>query len=397
MFRNTIMDSVEVRSARGRTFEEMDGTPGSPDSALWARVPGHLSPSAATLAIFGDYVSGAVSQPIGRRAMGRSLDNTLRMVQLKPTEWILCDIRMHALVGGYGQGIAFLWSEDGDLLATASQSIAVRLWPEDRALPSQHRGATNRRTAKVSRNCPSWPATLLTTGKRRRPSGRITAAAVAVVMALLAAAAAFLVLETSATSTATGRHLTALPTPVKATTTTASTVPPTTTTTTRPAGPGFNAGQVTAVGDSVMLDYRDPLKTSIPGINVDASVSRQWSEGESILQTLKAEGQLGGDVVVALGTNGPITDTDFDNMMSILGGASRVVFVNVHVDRPWQDPNNAVLANGATRYPNVVVVDWATLAGQNPQWFGADGTHLAIDGPGAHALASLIASALSNG
>jgi acyl-CoA thioesterase len=135
-FRNTIMDSVEVRSAKGMAFEEMDGSPGSPDSALWARVPGHLTPSAATLAIFGDYVSGAVSQPIGRRAMGRSLDNTLRMVQLRPTEWVLCDIHIHALVGGYGQGTAFLWSEKGELLATASQSIAVRLWPEDRPLPN---------------------------------------------------------------------------------------------------------------------------------------------------------------------------------------------------------------------------------------------------------------------
>jgi hypothetical protein len=230
------------------------------------------------------------------------------------------------------------------------------------------------------------------TGQRRRPSGKITAVVVAVVAAL-AAVAAFLVLETSATSTPT-HHLTA---PTAKATTTTSTAPPGTTTTTRPAGPGFNAGQVTAVGDSVMLDYEDPLKTSIPGINVDASVSRQWSEGESILQTLKANGQLGGDVVVALGTNGPITDSDFDNMMSILGGASRVVFVNVHVDRPWQDPNNAVLASGATRYPNVVVADWASLAAQNSQWFGEDGTHLAIDGPGADALASLIASTLSSG
>ena len=42
------------------------------------------------------------------------------------------------------------------------------------------------------------------------------------------------------------------------------------------------------------------------------------------------------------------------------------------------------------RYRNVVVADWATLAAQNPQWFGADGTHLAIDGPGAVALASLV-------
>ena len=93
---------------------------------------------------------------------------------------------------------------------------------------------------------------------------------------------------------------------------------------------------------------------------------------------------------MALGTNGPITDTDFDNMMSILQGASRIVFVNVHVDRPWQDPNNQVLASGAARYHHVFIADWATLANQNPQWFGSDGTHLAIDGPGADALAQLI-------
>ncbi len=146
-----------------------------------------------------------------------------------------------------------------------------------------------------------------------------------------------------------------------------------------------------------MLDYQDSLQAAVPGINVDAAVSRQWSDGETILQGMKASGQLGAQVIVALGTNGPITDTDFDTMMSILGGASRVVFVNVHVDRPWQDPNNAVLASGAQRYPNVVIADWASLASQNPQWFGADGTHLAIDGPGADALASLVATTLANG
>jgi hypothetical protein len=227
--------------------------------------------------------------------------------------------------------------------------------------------------------------------KRRRPSGKVTAAAVIVVV--LAAVTTFVVLETSATSTSTHR----LSAASRPTASAASTAPTTTTTTTRPAGPGFDVGHVTAIGDSVMLDYQDPLQTSIPGVNVSASVSRQWSDGESILQTLKADGLLGADVIVALGTNGPITDTDFDNMMAILGGASRVVFVNVHVDRPWQNPNNAVLANGASRYPNVVIADWATLAAQNPQWFGSDGTHLAINGPGADALASLIASTLTNG
>ncbi|HEY1650891.1 MAG TPA: hypothetical protein VGG09_03320 [Acidimicrobiales bacterium] len=191
-----------------------------------------------------------------------------------------------------------------------------------------------------------------------------------------------------------GQHGSALPT----TSSTAPTIPPTTTTTTSTLplpGPGFVAGHVTAVGDSVMLDYQDALETDLPGADVDAAVSRQWSDGEQILEELKASGQLGAEVIVALGTNGPITDSDFDTMMQTLDGASRVVFVNTHVDRPWQDPNNAVLANGAARFPNVVIADWATLAAQNPDWFGSDGTHLPIDGPGADALAALVTSKLT--
>jgi hypothetical protein len=156
-------------------------------------------------------------------------------------------------------------------------------------------------------------------------------------------------------------------------------------------------GGVTAVGDSVMIDYQGDLQADIPDVSVNASVSRQWSDGEAILQSLKAEGRLGSEVIVGLGTNGPITPTDFDNMMTILSGVTRVVFVNVHVDRDWQDPNNAVIASGVTRYANAALADWATLAAQNPQWFGPDGTHLAIDGPGAQALASLITSDLTSG
>jgi hypothetical protein len=161
--------------------------------------------------------------------------------------------------------------------------------------------------------------------------------------------------------------------------------------------PGFLAGHVTAIGDSVMLDYQAPLETDIPGIDVEAAVSRQWGTGEDILAQLKSEGQLGAEVIVALGTNGPISATDFDDMLNTLQGASRVVFVNVHVDRPWQDPNNAVLAQGAARYPRVYVADWATLAAANPQWFGADGTHLAINGIGADDLARLVTKTLVSG
>lgn len=124
----SIFQHVESRVALGRTLDQLDGTPGSPVSAIWSRVPGHFEPSAATLAIFGDYVSGGASQPLGQRTMGRSLDNTIRVATLEPTEWVLCEIHMHALSGGFAQGTAFLWSQSGTLLATASQSIASKIW-----------------------------------------------------------------------------------------------------------------------------------------------------------------------------------------------------------------------------------------------------------------------------
>jgi hypothetical protein len=190
-----------------------------------------------------------------------------------------------------------------------------------------------------------------------------------------------------------------------ATTTTVTTVAPTTTTTiptTTTTIPGqvaatactptTVAGGVYAVGDSVMLDTQQLLQECVSNIQVNAAVSRQWSDGETVLRQVMAGASPPSVVVVALGTNGPISSADFDAMMSILHGATRVVFVTVHVDKPWQGPVNGVLVSGVARYPNAVLADWQGLASSHPEWFYSDGTHLPINGAGAQALAGLIAS-----
>ncbi|HEY1825849.1 MAG TPA: thioesterase family protein [Acidimicrobiales bacterium] len=127
-FEKSIFSHVETRVALGRNFSELDGSPGSPISALWLRVPEHLEPSAATLAIFGDFVAGGASQALGRHTMSRSLDNTLRVAALSATDWVLLETHMHALTGGFSHGTGYLWSRGGQLLATASQSMSSRLW-----------------------------------------------------------------------------------------------------------------------------------------------------------------------------------------------------------------------------------------------------------------------------
>ena len=124
----TIADRLQMRLANARTFDSLDGSPGDGRSALWVHLPEGLPATAATLSIVGDYVPFGIGQAAGRRTRGNSLDNTIRMVRLHPTEWVLADIRIQAVADGFGHGVVHLWAEDGTLLATASQSAIVREW-----------------------------------------------------------------------------------------------------------------------------------------------------------------------------------------------------------------------------------------------------------------------------
>jgi acyl-CoA thioesterase-2 len=129
-FSGTVLERVEVRLARGRQHHELDGTGGDGRCALWARLPGQLPGqpdlSSAWLALLGDYVPSGVAQALGRPAWGNSLDNTIRVLRLVPTEWVLCDIHILGIANGFGHGRAHLWSQEGTLLGTASQSVIVR-------------------------------------------------------------------------------------------------------------------------------------------------------------------------------------------------------------------------------------------------------------------------------
>lgn len=125
----TIMDRLDLRLANARAWDDLDGSPAPGGrSALWARMPDLLEVSSgAALAILGDYVPFGISQAMGRMGGGNSLDNTLRVYRLVATDWVLLDVRIHGIANGFGHGEVHLWSRDGTLLATASQSTIVRV------------------------------------------------------------------------------------------------------------------------------------------------------------------------------------------------------------------------------------------------------------------------------
>lgn len=140
----SIGDRIEQRLAIGRDMDDLDGVASDGRSALWARMPEVLDMSGAALAVLGDFVPWGIGQALGLRAGGNSLDNTLRVIRTRPTDWVLLDIAVHGVGGGYGHGRLHLWTPDGELLAMASQSVIVRRWddppPSHQPRPTEEQG-----------------------------------------------------------------------------------------------------------------------------------------------------------------------------------------------------------------------------------------------------------------
>lgn len=124
-----INDQLEQRIVKGRDVDDRDGTLGDGQALMWARIPDVIEGIDATaLAVLGDFVPMGIGMSLGIQGGGTSLDNTLRVVRLVPTEWVLLDIRVHGVDRGFGHGLVHMFAEDGTLLATASQSCIVRYW-----------------------------------------------------------------------------------------------------------------------------------------------------------------------------------------------------------------------------------------------------------------------------
>jgi hypothetical protein len=115
---------------------------------------------------------------------------------------------------------------------------------------------------------------------------------------------------------------------------------------------------VTAVGDSVMLAAAPQLQAALPGIYVDAAVSRQMDAGLGEVRMIAAAGGLRRVVLVGLGTNGKVTASQINRLRGVVGPDRWLVLVNTYTARPWEQEVNAAIAKAARRDPRVLMVDW---------------------------------------
>ncbi len=76
---------------------------------------------------------------------------------------------------------------------------------------------------------------------------------------------------------------------------------------------------VTAIGDSVMVDVSKDIRQVIPNTYVSAGVGRQIWQAPKEIESLKSQGALADNVVVNLGTNSPMTDSQIDKVIRMIG------------------------------------------------------------------------------
>ncbi len=127
--RDDLHGRIDVRVVKGRYGEERMKGGLSEDGhvVLWARMREDLPMTSSALAVMADFVPSAIGNAIGRDAGGNSLDNTIRIRKIVDTDWVLLDIRIHGVHNGFAHGRMHLFAENGELMASASQSVILRI------------------------------------------------------------------------------------------------------------------------------------------------------------------------------------------------------------------------------------------------------------------------------
>jgi hypothetical protein len=166
--------------------------------------------------------------------------------------------------------------------------------------------------------------------------------------------------------------------------------------------------RVTLIGDSVSSAIAlDPGATAILRNGVDLQLQAQACRRLEAVSCPEDNGTvpptalalihslghaLGSNVIVAVGYNDPEDEyaSELQDVLAALHqqGVQHILWVTLRAARhPYVTMNDDIRAAAAAD-PSVTVVDWNVYSRSHPEWFQADGIHLA--GDGAQAMASLM-------
>lgn len=133
------------------------------------------------------------------------------------------------------------------------------------------------------------------------------------------------------------------------------------------------------IGDSVTWQATEHLEALLPGGRVDGVIGRPFSHADEAL-TEMLKGGTPTVLIVALGTNPPMTLAQVETFMVGTAGIQHVVFVNIRTPHVWEEEINEVINGLPARYENVSVVDWHGYSDDKEYVFNTSGFHLSEEG-----------------
>ncbi len=145
-----------------------------------------------------------------------------------------------------------------------------------------------------------------------------------------------------------------------------------------------------AIGESVMAGAIPQLEAG--GFYVNADKSRGGQAIAEVVTQLKAAGYIGDTVVIQVGTNGPVSDASYDAIMALIPPEKKVYFLTIYAPRDYTAGNNERINALPQRYPNVQVIDWASVAPTVA--LCSDQIHIACARAAAQAYANMIFTAI---
>lgn len=144
--------------------------------------------------------------------------------------------------------------------------------------------------------------------------------------------------------------------------------------------PSTNGRPPILIGDSTSILAAGKLARL--GIDADAHGCRQFSEGLAMISRRRNARSLPHVVILALGANGPIQNSQITRALRIVG-PDRVLAL---VTPPKAGASAAAMRRAARRKPNrVLLVDWARISSHHGNWFDGDGLHPGHTGASAFA------------
>ena len=134
------------------------------------------------------------------------------------------------------------------------------------------------------------------------------------------------------------------------------------------------------IGDSVTVSLIDDYHQSFTGGLLDSCGNRNIEMGKKVYNYYKDRGEVGANVIIALGTNGSYSTEELTNFINEIGSDHTIWLITNRLTQNISQETNKSIWSVTPNFDNVKVIDWNAYSASHDEWVGSDGIHLTNDG-----------------